>query len=58
MCQQRAAAILPFIADLGAQGVTSLTAIARALTEKGIATPRGAAQWQPVQVRRLLAAAG
>jgi DNA invertase Pin-like site-specific DNA recombinase len=56
--QQRAASILPLIADLRAAGVTSPTAIARALTEKGISTPKGATQWQPVQVRRLLAAAG
>lgn len=54
---QRAAAILPFIAELLAAGITSPTAIARALTEKRVSTPKGAAQWQPVQVRRLLAAA-
>ena len=57
IAQQRAAAILPFITDLRAAGVTSAAAIARALTEKGVATPRGATSWQPVQVRRLLATA-
>ena len=55
--QQRAAVVLPVIADLEKSGVTSPTAIARALTDRGITTPRGAATWQPVQVRRLLALA-
>lgn len=56
LAQRRAAAILPFIAELRTEGITTATAIARALTAKGITTPRGATNWQPVQVRRLLAA--
>jgi len=55
--QQRAASILPLVAELRGAGITSLAAIARALTERGVSTPKGAARWQPVQVRRLLAVA-
>lgn len=53
--QQRAASILPIISALTTEGITSVAAIAKALTDRGIATPRGATQWQSVQVRRLLA---
>jgi DNA invertase Pin-like site-specific DNA recombinase len=44
------------IADIQSSGVTTLTGIARALAARGIKTPRGNTEWQPVQVARLLAA--
>lgn len=56
MAQHRAASLLPIISDLRADGIISAAAIAKALTAKGVRTPRGAATWQPTQVRRLLAA--
>lgn len=51
----RAAELAPIVAVIQASGVTGLKSIARALNERGIPTPRGAGQWQPVQVWRLLA---
>jgi DNA invertase Pin-like site-specific DNA recombinase len=51
----RAAQIAPTIADLREQGVTSLGALARPLTERGIPTARGSADWTPMQVSRVLA---
>jgi hypothetical protein len=43
----------PIIAEIRASGATSLGRIAKALNERGIRTPRGA-EWQPVQVKRVL----
>jgi hypothetical protein len=43
------------IAEIRASGATSLGRIAKALNERGIRTPRGAA-WQAVQVKRVLEA--
>ncbi len=50
----RALDVAPTIADLQAAGVTSLGALARALTEHGIPTAKGAAEWSPIQVSRVL----
>jgi hypothetical protein len=49
----RVADLLPIIAEIRASGATSLGRIAKALNERGIRTPRGA-EWQPVQVKRVL----
>jgi DNA invertase Pin-like site-specific DNA recombinase len=46
--------LAPLIADLQANGITSLGAIANALNERGIPTARGG-QWSPIQVSRVLA---
>ncbi len=54
--QSRAVDLAPAIADMRANGITSLNAMARELTARGIPTARGAAEWSPVQVRRALAA--
>lgn len=51
--QARAQDILPVIQGLQEDGLTSLAAIARALNEQGITTPRGG-KWQAVQVKRVL----
>lgn len=51
----RAADVAPAIAELRAQGVTSLGALARGLTARGIPTARGQAIWTPMQVSRVLA---
>lgn len=56
--QGRAADLAPVIAELRAEGITSLRSVAAALTAKGIPTARGAADWSPVQVSRLLAQLG
>lgn len=56
--QSRAAArgadLAPVVARMQADGVTSLNGLARALTEAGIPTARGASAWTPSQVKRLL----
>ncbi len=54
--QSRAVDLAPAIADMRANGITSLNAMVRELTARGIPTARGAAEWSPVQVRRALAA--
>lgn len=51
----RAADLMPTLAELRAAGVVSLGGIAKALTERGIPTARGKADWSPVQVSRVLA---
>ena len=51
----RGADLAPIVADMRAKGVTSLGGLAKALTEAGIPTARGASTWSPVQVSRLLA---
>jgi len=48
-----AANLAPVIAALRAEGITSLEAIAQALSERGILTPRGG-RWHKSSVRNLL----
>jgi DNA invertase Pin-like site-specific DNA recombinase len=54
--QRRAASVLPSILGLRAEGITSATALAKALNARGIPTARGG-RWQAVQVSRVLALA-
>jgi hypothetical protein len=49
----RAADLAPLIAELQAQGLTTLRAIAKALNDRGIPTARGG-QWSAEQVRQVL----
>ena len=51
----RVADLAPTIAELRASGITSATAIAKALTERGIPTARGGDAWTTTQVTRVLA---
>lgn len=51
---ERAADIAPVIAELKKAGVATLSGIARALTERGIPTPRGGQGWSAVQVQRAI----
>jgi DNA invertase Pin-like site-specific DNA recombinase len=51
----RAADLKPVIDELRRGGVATLSAIAEALTAKGIPTARGGARWSAVQVQRVLA---
>jgi DNA invertase Pin-like site-specific DNA recombinase len=51
----RAADIAPTIEAMKAGGAKSLRAVAAALNEAGIPTPRGQGKWLPVQVARTLA---
>jgi DNA invertase Pin-like site-specific DNA recombinase len=53
---ERAADLAPVIEELKTAGVVSLGGIARALTERGVPTARGATTWSAVQVQRALAA--
>ena len=50
-----AAYLAPTIKALQESGITSLHAIAAALNERGILTPRGEGLWHATQVRRVLA---
>jgi DNA invertase Pin-like site-specific DNA recombinase len=50
------ATTLSVIKDIQASGVSSLTGVARALQARGVRTPGGRFDWQPVQVARLLTA--
>ena len=50
----RAADLLPIIGEMRASGVTTLAALAAALTERGIPTARGSSTWTPMQVSRVL----
>lgn len=52
---ERAADLAHMIRDLKANGVTSLSGIARALTERRVPTPRGSTEWSAVQVARTVA---
>jgi DNA invertase Pin-like site-specific DNA recombinase len=52
---ERAADLAPVLDELRAAGVTSLTGIARALSDRGIPTARGKTEWTAVQVSRVLA---
>jgi hypothetical protein len=51
---ERANELAPLIAELRAAGFRSRGAIADALTEPGIPTARGCAEWSETQVARLL----
>jgi DNA invertase Pin-like site-specific DNA recombinase len=51
----RAADLAPVIEAMKAEGISSLGAIARALTERAIPTARGETVWSPMQVSRVLA---
>ena len=53
--QARGADLAPTLAQLRAEGVTSATGIAKALTDRGIPTARGGVTWSAVQVQRVLA---
>jgi DNA invertase Pin-like site-specific DNA recombinase len=44
------------IREIRASGVETLAGIARVLTVRGIKTPAGCSEWQPVQVARLIGA--
>jgi DNA invertase Pin-like site-specific DNA recombinase len=52
---ERAADLAPIVKDLQAAGARSLRALAAALNERGISTPRGTGQWQANTVAQLLA---
>jgi len=52
--RERAADLAPVIADLRREGISSASAIARALTARAIPTSQGRSSWSPVQVSRLL----
>lgn len=56
--ESRAADLAPVIADLQAAGSTSLGALARGLSERGIPAARGGNTWTPMQVSRVLAKLG
>ena len=55
LAQERAEDLLPVIADVRQQGVTSLRGIAAELNKRGIPAARGG-EWTATQVRRMLAA--
>ena len=46
--------LITIIVELRAQGVTSLNAIAKALTEQGVPTARGSSTWTAAGVSRVL----
>jgi DNA invertase Pin-like site-specific DNA recombinase len=50
------ATTLAVIWDVQKSGITTLTGIARTLEARGVKTPGGRMNWQPVQVSRLLEA--
>jgi DNA invertase Pin-like site-specific DNA recombinase len=47
--------IAAVVREIRASGIETLTGIARTLQARGVRTPRGRVEWQPVQVSRLLA---
>lgn len=51
---ERAADLEPIIRELNCAGVTSLSGIARALTERRIPTSRGGSKWSATQVARTI----
>ncbi|GJD58253.1 recombinase family protein [Methylobacterium dankookense] len=51
----QAARLAPVIAGLRAEGITSATGLAKALTARGIPTARGGEVWTTIQVQRILA---
>lgn len=52
---ERAADLAHIIRDLQSSGITSLSGIAKALTERRVPTPRGSTKWIAVQVARTVA---
>jgi DNA invertase Pin-like site-specific DNA recombinase len=58
VADQRAANLLPIIRDIVASGARSHAAVARALEQRTVATPRGSYQWQGGQVQTALARCG
>jgi len=56
--KQRAADLAPVLSRLSSEGITSASAMARALTERGIPTARGGTKWTALQVLRVTARAG
>ena len=52
--QNRAGDLAPILTALQAGGVTTLTALAEALTARGIPTARGMSTWSAMQVSRVL----
>jgi hypothetical protein len=50
----READLMPIVAEIRADGMTSLRQLANGLNERGIRTPRGG-QWTAQQVKNLLA---
>jgi hypothetical protein len=52
---RRVADLAPIIAELQANGVTSLRRIAKALNERGVPTMAGPGPWHHTQVEKLLA---
>lgn len=55
--QNRVGDFVPILTTLQAEGVTTLTALAEALTSRGIPTARGMPTWSAMQVSRVLKAA-
>lgn len=53
--QARAEDLGETIKAIQAEGITSLSGLARVLNERGIPTPSGRGQWQAVSVQRVLA---
>jgi DNA invertase Pin-like site-specific DNA recombinase len=52
--ERLAADLAPMLNHLKGAGIVSLAGIARALTERGIPTPRGLRKWTAMQVKRVL----
>jgi DNA invertase Pin-like site-specific DNA recombinase len=50
----RAGQVAPMIAALRAEGITSATALAKALTERGVPTAKDGSKWSAMQVQRVL----
>lgn len=55
--KQRATDLAPVLSRLSSEGITSASAMARALTERGIPTARGGTTWTALQVLRVTARA-
>ena len=53
-----AADVAPVIAEIRAEGIASLGAVARALTARGIPSPSGRGGWHAATVARVIARAG
>lgn len=55
LADRRAQDLAPLLTQLRAEGLTSPTEVARALTARGIPTARGGTQWSPPQVTLIAA---
>ncbi|UGV24684.1 recombinase family protein [Rhodopseudomonas boonkerdii] len=53
--KQRAIDLAPVLSKLRSEGITSASAMARVLTERGIPTARGGTKWTALQVLRVVA---